>query len=202
VPIDRSTEVRAADRYFTSHEIAVILQVTPSSVVKWINEGILSAFRTPGGHRRVSATELVRFAQEFGMPIPEALRELAVAKVLVVDDEPKFLTALQRGFKPHAGEFRLETTDNGMDALMLIGSIKPDVLILDLHMKTLDGFEVLKRMKANPETNHTVVIALSGHMDSATSERCKKLGASACLQKPASVQALLDTLRALRKLRA
>jgi excisionase family DNA binding protein len=199
LPIDASTEIRAADRYFTSHEVGDILQVTPSSVVKWINEGLLNAFRTPGGHRRISASELVRFSLHHGMPIPEALRELAIGKVLVVDDEPRFLSALQRAFKPHADEFRLRTVENGVDALMLIGSLKPDVLILDIRMPTLDGFAVLERIRAYPDTQHTIVLAMSAHMDAPTAERCKKLGAAACLQKPVNVSQLMETLRELRK---
>ncbi len=197
--IDPSTEIRAADRYFTSHEVGDILQVTPSSVVKWSNEGLLNAFRTPGGHRRVSASELVRFSMHPRMPIPEGLRELAIGKVLVADDEPRFLSALQRAVKPHADELHLRSVEPGVAALMLIGSFKPDVLILDIHMPTLDGFAVLERLRAYPDTQNTVVLAMSGRMDPATAERCKKLGATACLQKPIGVPELIEMLREFRK---
>ena len=70
-------------RYYTSHQVGTILQVNPSSVVKWINDGLLRAFRTPGGHRRVTAGELVRFASYHGMPIPEDLRDLADGEELL-----------------------------------------------------------------------------------------------------------------------
>jgi excisionase family DNA binding protein len=199
VAVDRSTDIRAADRYFSSHEVSEILGVTPSSVVKWIGAGLLSAFRTPGGHRRVSATELVRFSWQHGMPIPEALRGLAISKVLVADDDSRFLSAIKRAFKVHADEFRLQTADNGVEALMWIGCLKPDVLILDVHMPGLDGFDVLKRLKANPHTEAMTVIAISGQMDADTSAGCKKLGATMCLEKPAPVSDLLKTLRELLK---
>ncbi|MHB8421062.1 MAG: response regulator [Myxococcales bacterium] len=197
--LDPSTEIHASDRYFTSHQVGDILQVNPSSVVKWINDGILNAFRTPGGHRRVSASELVRFARHHGMPVPNELRDLALTKVLVVDDEPRFLASLQRAFKPYAEEIALQTTENGIEALVATGSFKPDVLILDLHMPTVDGFKVLERLKAYPETSHTVVIVMSGQMDEATVERCKKLGAMACLSKPVKIPELLETLREFRR---
>jgi excisionase family DNA binding protein len=199
VPTARSTEIRAADRYFSSYEVSEILGVTPSSVVKWINEGLLKAFRTPGGHRRVPAAELVRFSAEHGMPIPAALRELAIGKVLVADDNTHLLSAFKRAFKVHADEFHLQTADNGVEALMWVGCFRPDVLILDIRMPGLDGFDVLKRLKANPHTKAMTVIAISGQMDAATSGRCKKLGAAICLEKPVSVSGLLKTLRELRK---
>ena len=48
-----------ADRLLTSHEVGALLQVNPSSINKWVNEGRLAAFRTPGGHRRIRAGDLV-----------------------------------------------------------------------------------------------------------------------------------------------
>ncbi len=197
--IDTSAEIRAADRYFTSHQVGDILQVNPSSVVKWINDGILSAFRTPGGHRRISASELVRFARHHGMPIPEELKELAISKVLVVDDEPRFLTALQKALKPFDNEIALETVENGIEALIKIGTLKPDILILDIRMPGIDGFQVLERVKSYPDMQHLTVIAVSGQMDDSTAERCKKLGAFMCLTKPVKVPELLETLREMRK---
>lgn len=202
MPTDSSPDIHAPDRYFTSHQVGDILQVNPSSVVKWINDGILNAFRTPGGHRRVSASELIRFARHHGMPVPHELRDLALTKVLVVDDEPRFLSALQKTFKPYADEIALQTVDNGIEGLVAAGSLKPDVLILDVRMPGLDGFKVLERIKAYPDTSHTMVIVMSGQMDEATAERCKKLGAVACLTKPVKIPELVETLRELRRPRA
>ncbi len=197
--LDPSSEIRPADRYFTSREVANLLQVTASSVVKWINQGLLEAFRTPGGHRRVTATELVRFSLHHGMPVPDALRDLAISKVLIIDDEPRFLRAIQRTFNPYPTEFHLEAADNGVDGLMLLGSLKPDVLILDVRMPGLDGFDVLKRIKANPNAKALTVIVMSGHLDAATEARCMKLGATVCLEKPFNASRLLEFLRELRK---
>jgi excisionase family DNA binding protein len=201
MPFASPTEVRSADRYFTSREVGDILQVTASSVVKWINDGLLNAFRTPGGHRRVPASELVRFALHHEMPIPHELRELASMRVLVVDGDARFLSAVQRACKPFSGELSVQTVDNGIDALMLTGKLKPEVLVLDLRMSGLDGFEVLERIKTNPEAKTINVIALSGQGNAATVERCRELGAVSCLPKPVRVSELLETLRDLRKAR-
>jgi len=182
-------------RYYTSHQVGTILQVNPSSVVKWINDGLLRAFRTPGGHRRVTAGELVRFASYHGMPIPDDLRDLAATRVLVADDEPRFLSAVQRAVKPFEAEIELTTAENGIDALVMVGSLKPDVLILDLRMPGMDGIQVLERMKANPDTARIQVIVVSGQMTQADAERCRALGVLECLQKPVRVPALVEMLR-------
>ncbi len=63
----------------TSHEVGVLLQVNPSSVNKWIDEGLIRAFRTPGGHRRIVAGNLVAFLEKKAMPIPPQFAHLATA---------------------------------------------------------------------------------------------------------------------------
>ena len=67
--------------------IAQMLHVDPGSVANWIDQGLLKAHRTPGGHRRVIAEDLVRFLREHKMPIPEGL-EASPVRILVVDDNP------------------------------------------------------------------------------------------------------------------
>lgn len=62
-----------ADRLLTSHDIGRMLQMDPSSIVKWMNDGILPGYRTPGGHRRIRAGVLLEFLVEHNMAIPEAL---------------------------------------------------------------------------------------------------------------------------------
>src|SRR5260370_5844825 len=62
-----------ADSLLTSHEVGDLLQVNPSSINKWVNEGRITAFRTPGGHRRIRASDLVRFLDGHKMPIPKML---------------------------------------------------------------------------------------------------------------------------------
>jgi excisionase family DNA binding protein len=182
-------------RYFTSHQVGSLLQVNPSSVVKWINDGLLHAFRTPGGHRRVSASELVRFAQHHGMPVPEELQGLAITKIVVADDETRWLSAFQRATKPLRNEMELHVADNGIDALILVGALKPDILILDLRMPGLDGFQVLDRIRGNPGTRNMSVIVVSGEMSEQNAQRCRELGAVECLQKPVKLPTLIETIR-------
>jgi CheY-like chemotaxis protein len=191
--------ISSPSRYFTSHQVGSLLQVNPSSVVKWINDGLLHAFRTPGGHRRVAAAELVRFAQHHGMPVPGELQGLAVAKVVVADDEPRWLSAIQRAVKPLRDELELHVANNGIDAMILVGAIKPDILILDLRMPGLDGFQVLDRIRANPGTRSMAVIVVSGEMSEQSAQRCRELGAVECLQKPVRLPTLLEAIQQAAK---
>ncbi|MHB1844597.1 MAG: response regulator [Deltaproteobacteria bacterium] len=198
-PVSAPPSPRPASRYFTSHQVGTLLQVNPSSIVKWINDGLLFAFRTPGGHRRVAADEIVRFARQHGMPVPAELRGVSLSEVLLVDDDSRFLSALQRAFEPFGDEISLKTVDNAIDALILVGELKPDVVILDLQTPDLDGVEALERLRANPSTRSIQVVIVTGEPDSAIEARCLKEGAAAFLQKPVKVQTLVDLIRDLRR---
>ena len=60
--------------YLTSHEVGALLQTNPSSINKWVEEGRIEAYRTPGGHRRIRVDHLVAFLTEYKMPIPDKLK--------------------------------------------------------------------------------------------------------------------------------
>lgn len=62
------------DTYLSSHEVGGMLQCNPSSVNKWVKEGKLIAHRTPGGHRRMRAADVVVFLAKYLMPIPPSLQ--------------------------------------------------------------------------------------------------------------------------------
>ena len=113
------------------------------------------------------------------------------SKVLLVDDEREFVQTLSE---------RLVTCDIGAEvcydaetALDLINEEEPEVMILDLRMPGVDGFEVLKKVKA--ARPNVEVIILTAHGSRREEERCMKLGAFAFLQKPVDIQVLNETLR-------
>src|SRR5437762_4513299 len=135
------------DSLYTTHDISQLLQVDPSTVSKWIDRGILTAFRTPGGHRRVRSTDLRTFLITHQMPIPDELGS-GIIRILVVDDEKAVLDAVKRTFRPFAEQVHLTTTTSGVEALLLVSEQKPHGLVIDLNMPEVDGFEVCRRIRA------------------------------------------------------
>lgn len=65
--------------YLTSHEAGRLIQANPSSINKWIKEGRIASYRTPGGHRRIQAAAFVAFLTQYGMPVPDALADVQPA---------------------------------------------------------------------------------------------------------------------------
>src|SRR5689334_13609816 len=81
-------------------------------------------------------------------------------RVLVVDDDDLQLRALKRSVRGIA-DLQLLTASNAIDALLLIGTEEPDVIVMDIFMPGLDGIEACRRIKANPATREIEVILVS-----------------------------------------
>ncbi len=179
-----------SEKLYTSGKAAELLQADATSVVKWVNDGLLVSYLTPGGHRRIRASDLVAFMRAHGMWVPPELR-VARTKVLLVDDEPRVLGAMTRAMKAHEDAVEFLTASSGMEALVMLGSEKPDVLVLDIAMPDMDGLEVLRRLKARPATEKLEVIVLSGNLTPALERKALALGAGAVCDKPISAAELV-----------
>ncbi len=183
-------------RPLTSHEVASLVQVSPSAVLRWIDQGLLPAYRTPGGHRRVGASELVEFLRSQHMPVPRALEADGV-RVLVIDDEPRFLASLKEVLRRADPRLEVEVAEGAIDGLLKVGSRQPDVVLLDTYMPGMDGLEVCRRIKGTAETAHVAVMAMSGRRSDDLARRYAEAGASCFLQKPLDAQLILTRLREL-----
>jgi two-component system cell cycle response regulator len=121
------------------------------------------------------------------------------AKILVVDDiapNVKLLEAkLAREF------FRVVTAMSGIEALQKAKSEKPDVILLDIMMPGMDGYEVCKRLKADPETENIPVVMVTALTDVADRVRGLEAGADDFLSKPVNDLALMSRVRSLIRLK-
>ena len=179
-------------RVHTTGYVAAACQVSVVAVKKWIAQGKLRAIRTPGGHYRIAADELERFRNEYRFPG----RGTTPGRVLVVDDEPE-IAALIRDSIGDSAQWEIDAASEGYDGLLKVGTFRPDVLVLDLKMPHMDGFEVCRRVKSNPATRSISILAITGDAAPAVAERALRSGADAFLAKPfriADLQQHLDRL--------
>jgi excisionase family DNA binding protein len=182
------------DQLYTTHDISRLLQVDPSTVSKWIDRGILMAFRTPGGHRRVRSADLRTFLITHQMPVPDELGSGTV-RLLLVDDERVVIDAIKRAFKPYAAQVELQSTTSGVEALLLVSEQKPHGMIIDLNMPDIDGLEVCRRIRARKQMEGVRLITMTSLHSPDVVEQSKQAGALACLPKPLDVQQVLELFR-------
>lgn len=169
--------------FFTTFEISQICGVNPTTVQNWVKGKKLKAFQTPGGHRRVRREDLISFMKEFSIPIPPSLSGDAPL-VLIVDDESDILDMMEELMKSGNDEIRVAKARNGVDALLMIGETKPDLLILDIMMPGMNGLEVCRKLKSSPGTQTIRIVAVSGDHNPSLRENVLHAGADLFFTKP------------------
>jgi two-component system cell cycle response regulator DivK len=93
--------------------------------------------------------------------------------------------------------YAVDQATNGQEALDKIGATRPAVIIMDLSMPVVDGWEATRRIKADPRTKDIIIIAVTGHATNFGLQRAREAGAEAVLAKPCLPQDLLRTISAL-----
>ncbi len=181
-------------KIYSSRKVGQLLAADPSSVNRWIDSGKLKAYRTPGGHRRVVHEDLLVFLEECGIPVPAELQP-PLRTLLLVDDDEAYLRTLRKQLSRAEPGLTVQSCAAGYDALMIIGSDHPNVVVLAAGMPGLDGVEVCRRIKANPQTADVQVILTSVHPSPTIERKAQEAGALAMLVKPFKATAVLDLLR-------
>jgi CheY-like chemotaxis protein len=110
--------------------------------------------------------------------------------VLAVDDIPLNLLLVQKMLSRF--NFRLKTAANGQQALDFVAVEKPDLILLDLMMPMVDGFEVIRRLRANPETADIQIVILSALNSNEDVVKGFNLGANDFIMKPIIMEKLLN----------
>jgi two-component system response regulator VicR len=180
-------------RYLTTGEVARRCQVTVGTVKNWIEAGRLPAFRTPGRHFRIASDAFERFQSTFGFPADSDDR----LRILVVDDQEDFVDLAVETLRDLLPGALVESASGGYEALLKIGSAEPHLLLLDLRMPALDGFEVCRRVKEAPASKATKILAMTGYTDVEAESLALACGADAFVSKGEGLVALGRQVRAL-----
>lgn len=151
------TEKTLGEREFTTEEIAQMCGVSRPAVVEWIGRGLLSARLTEGGHRRVARAALATFLGQQGYKLPP---EVARAKpmVLVVDDETIWRATLEAHLSPG---YDVRTFPQGVDVLISIGALRPDIIVVDTRMPGFDGYALIEALRRHRALEDTLVVGLT-----------------------------------------
>lgn len=110
--------------------------------------------------------------------------------VLMVDDVPLNLLLVEKMLNRF--KFRIRKATNGTEALMAVEEEEPDLILLDIMMPVMDGFEVLRRIRCNPKTSHIKVIILSALNSNKDVVHGFELGANDFITKPIVMEKLIN----------
>lgn len=180
--------------FYTIPQAAKICAVGRTTMWRWVKSGELQAFQTPGGQYKIRKEDLKAF-------IKEKMQHLLVAKpsqekkIMIVDDDTAIQKLLSKMLLSNG--YQVENASDGFEAGVKTIQFKPDLMILDLFMPGMDGFEVCKQIKANSNTAHIKVLAYTGYDTAENKERIMQAGADGYMAKPVGRKALLENLKNL-----
>ncbi len=177
----------------TTVQIANMIGVSDQSISNWIDAGQLYAERTPGGHRRVEREDLIKFLKMQKMRIPSELG-LIQPTVLIIDDEGETAEWIEKILSEKWPNFRIFKAFDGFDAGRMIMAWHPDLVILDLHMPGMDGFDVCRRIKSDVQIQSTKILAITEYPSPQTEQDIRAAGAEAYLATPVEEDDLIKLI--------
>lgn len=191
-----------AEKILVSKPLAVgqaaqICRVTTRTINNWIRGGKLKAYATPGGHFRIWPSDLSIFLKAHSMDINFDFRGEHPKKILIIDDDEAYADMIRDVLREKIENCEVTISQDGYEALILLGEFKPELVLLDLMMPGIDGFKVLELIANRKADRPVKVLVLSGNLSSAAVERLKRSSADNWLAKPVSVAELLHSVLSL-----
>jgi len=176
-------------------------RVSPKTIINWVESGYIEAYKTVGGHRRIKKKNLETFMEKQGIPIPQEEIKDERIRILVVDDDPIIVETIVLSLEEDEFDFEVISASDGFEAGLQVNHFKPHLLILDIMMPDIKGYEVCKKVKSNPDTKDTKIIVLSAYLDEEKFKQMKEYGADVCFSKPLPLPQLKEEVARLLELK-
>jgi excisionase family DNA binding protein len=177
--------------WLTLGQAARFLGVAQSTIRKWSDQGRVPAFYTPGGHRRYRRSDLESFLDRSGpagRPKPGPL-------VLLVDDDAKVRELVRVNLEFEG--YIVREAGSAEEGMTAIEEAKPDLVLLDVMMPHIDGWEMLRRVQERYGAGAIPVVMFRGQVDAAARTQADAEGAQAFVGKPFDLQQLIDQTKAI-----
>jgi|SRR5579884_978365 len=177
---------RGETEWLTLGQAARFLGVAQSTIRKWSDQGRVPAFYTPGGHRRYRRSDLETFLERSG---PGAASRRGPLILLVDDDERvRELVRVNLEFEGYT----VREAGNAEEGLAAIEDARPDLVLLDVMMPQVDGWEMLRRIQERHGAGAIPVVMFSGKIDEDVEAQATERGATGFVGKPFDLQQLIE----------
>jgi len=186
----------ANKKFYTTGDIAEVFGVSRIAAYKWVKKGKIEAFRIPGGRYKIEKKALLEFAKKSGLK-PDVLEKEEWHKVLIVDDEELITQSIKDFLESRYPTFYINIASDGFEAGRLITKIVPDIIILDLFLPGVNGFQLCRKIKSDENTKHIKIIAITGYPTEENIKKIKEYGADAVLGKPFEMGELEKNIKKL-----
>ena len=188
---DQSRRAPGSDPdWLTLGQAAKYLGVAQSTIRKWSDDGRVPAFYTPGGHRRYRRRDLDAFLERSG-PGPAQAGPL----VLIVDDDDRLREYVRVNLEMEG--YSVREASSAEEGLGVLDEASPDLILLDVMMPGMDGWEMLRRVQERHGVGTIPVIMFSGKVDEESMREATARGAQGFLGKGFDPTQLVDQAKTL-----
>jgi excisionase family DNA binding protein len=177
--------------WLTLGQAAKYLGVAQSTIRKWSDQGRVPAFYTPGGHRRYRRPDLDSFLNRSGPAGSVQQGPL----VLIVDDDERVREYVRVNLEMEG--YSVREAGNAEEGLAVLEEVSPDLILLDVMMPEVDGWEMLRRVQERHGVGAIPVVMFSGKVDENVADEATARGAQGFLGKPFDPQQLIDHAKQL-----
>lgn len=194
----------AADHYSTI-EVARLLGMAVRSVQLMVDRGELDAWKTPGGHRRISRESVQRWRESRQgvagrAPLPArggatAADPAAPRRVLLIEDSTHYQNLVSLLLKQAFPGLELHVADDGIAGLALVGQLRPQVLIVDILLPGIDGATLITSLRSHPQFSGCKLIVVTSLDEAQRAPYAFALEGVPVVHKPDLVTALPPLLR-------
>jgi len=179
--------------WLTLGQAAKYLGMAQSTIRKWSDSGRLPAFYTPGGHRRYRRNDLDQFLERGGAAAPR--RSEGRRLILIVDDDERLREFVRVNLEMEG--YSVREAGSAEEGLSALEDEPPDLILLDVMMPQVDGWEMLRRVQERHGVGAIPVVMFSGKVDDETLADAESRGAQAFIGKPFNPQQLIESTKQL-----
>jgi excisionase family DNA binding protein len=195
---DQDTETRMPvpanePDWLTLGQAAKYLGMAQSTIRKWSDNGRLPAFYTPGGHRRYRRSDLDIFLERGGSFTPR--RGEGRRLILIVDDDARLREFVRVNLEMEG--YSVREASSAEEGLTALEEEPPDLILLDVMMPQVDGWEMLQRVQERHGVGAIPVIMFSGKVDEQSLKTATSKGAQGFIGKPFNPQQLIESTKQL-----
>lgn len=219
-PSAKSLTQERSSEHLSTIEVASMLGMAVRSVQLMVDKGLLQAWRTPGGHRRIDSRSVQRWlakrdsqldgrftaagaleARAASTTRPRTMNAEAAdeqrPRLLLIEDSSHFQSLVSLVVHKHLPQAELHIADDGIAGLALAGKLEPDLLLVDIVLPGIDGATLITSLRSHPQFSHSQLVVVTGLDDQGLAPYAFALGGVPVVHKLRLVEDLPPLLKQL-----
>lgn len=177
------------ERVYTTVDLARVCKVSLRTVIRWVDQGKLTSFRTPGGHRRVREEDLLQFLDRYQIPF-SIKSSTETRRILVVEEKRLLEGLLKQILRRSSDTHEIFVARDLYESAIKIGLLRPDLVLVGTVSRGKQIVSFCRSLRSIPEAKDTKIVVLSTRLVGVNREELLSLGVQAVIEKPYTIEDL------------